>query len=699
MLGAILTLVTARPDWLVSPGPYHAVAHEAGGSVVLENGLVRREFVVSPNAACISLRNLVTGEELIRAVKPEATVTVDGNELAVGGLAGQPDLAFFQPKWLSAMKADPAALRYTGVTFGKTEAPFPYKPSGHFARRQWPPAGISAVLTFEGSGVKVQVHYEIYDGIPLVGKWLTITNAGSSTRTVDAYKSEYLGLVEGESAVGVQAKWRTPNVSVFTDYAFGGDNEADAQPAISWVADPHYETIVNYERVQPVDLVSSPRIGPGMELAPGQSLTTHRTYLLLQDGSDRERSGLAMRRAYRTLSPWALENPLMLHLTSTDPSVVHLAMDQAAECGFELVIFSFGSGLDMEDASPKNIARFKAFADYAHAKGLMVGGYSLLASRHIDDANDVINPKTGKPGGAIFGYSPCLGSEWGIRYFQHLKTFLSETGFDLLEHDGSYPGDPCASTSHPGHKGLADSQWRQFHQISEFYHWCRSRGIYLNVPDWYFLQGSNKSGMGYRETNWSLPRDLQVIHARQNMYDGTWGKTPSMGWMFVPLVQYQGGGAAATIEPLKEHLQVYEQHLMNSLGFGVQACYRGPRLYDAPETKALVRRSVEWFKAHREILESDVIHLRRADGRDWDGVLHVNPALDTPALAVLYNPLDEPIRRTIRVPLGYAGLTGRAKLRIGDGPAKSIELSASGEADVTMTIPASGFGWLVFGRN
>ena len=173
-----------------------------------------------------------------------------------------------------------------------------------------------------------------------------------------------------------------------------------------------------------------------------------------------------------------------------------------------MVIFSFGSGLNMEDVSAGNIAKFKALADYAHSKGVQIGGYSLLASRRIDDANDVINPKTGHTGGAIFDNSPCLGSEWGLEYFQHIKTFLTETGFDLLEHDGSYPGDDCASTTHPGHHGLEDSQWTQYQQIAELYRWCRGRGIYLNVPDWYFLVGANKTAMGYRETNWSLPRAL-----------------------------------------------------------------------------------------------------------------------------------------------------------------------------------------------
>ena len=86
----------------------------------------------------------------------------------------------------------------------------------------------------------------------------------------------------------------------------------------------------------------------------------------------------------------------------------------------------------------------KELVDYAHAKGVELGGYSLLASRSISNEHDAINPETGKPGGAIFGNSPCLCSEWGIDYFHNITTFISQTGLDLLEHDGSYPGDACA---------------------------------------------------------------------------------------------------------------------------------------------------------------------------------------------------------------------------------------------------------------
>ena len=38
------------------------------------------------------------------------------------------------------------------------------------------------------------------------------------------------------------------------------------------------------------------------------------------------------------------------------------------------------------------------------------------------------------------------------------------------------------------------------------------------VSDWYFMNGGSKTGMGYRETDWSLPREYQEIIERQNVH-------------------------------------------------------------------------------------------------------------------------------------------------------------------------------------
>lgn len=685
-----------KGDWLLNQVPARADVYRTSDGLAISNGLVSRSFRLAPNAATVGLDNLMTGESLLRAVGPEAVLEIDGKTVPVGGLQGQPDRAFLFDAWRDALQPIPGALRFEGYEIGTPEARMPWVRRRPAPDAAWPPRGKALTLRYGGEGLEVDVRYEMYDGIPLIGKKIQVRNVGDKPIHVTGFETEDLSVAEAESSVDASAEWHKPAMTVVTDYSFAGMAMGASNRTVRWETEPAYTTQVNYDLNTPCRLVVRPPLGPDAIVAPGKSFDTFWTFMLVHDSTERERQGLAIRRMYRTLAPWATENPLMLHLTSTDPEVAHRAIDQAADVGFEMVILSFGSGLNMEDVSEANLARYKALADYAHGKGLQIGGYSLLASRHIDDANDAINPKTGKPGGAIFGYSPCLGSEWGLAYFQHLRKFIAATGFDLLEHDGSYPGDVCASTTHPGHRGLADSQWSQYQEIAEFYRWCRERGTYLNVPDWYFLAGSNKTGMGYREANWSLPRAQQHIHARQNLFDGTWDRTPSMGWMFVPLVEYQGGGAAATIEPLKDHLTDYALHLMNNLGYGAQACYRGPRLYDGPETRAVVKKWVDWFKKHRAILESDVIHVRRADGRNLDAVLHVNPGLETKAMAVIYNPLDRPLKQEIEFPLYYGGLADHVRMRVNDGPETVRRLGRQSRLTLSEEVPAKSCVWVTF---
>jgi hypothetical protein len=207
-----------------------------------------------------------------------------------------------------------------------------------------------------------------------------------------------------------------------------------------------------------------------------------------------------------------------------------------------MVILSFGSGFDVENRDRQSIQDWKRVNEYATEKGIELGGYSLLSSRKVGGGNDIVSPAGQQP---THGSCPALTSAWGQQYFDTLYEFFKETGFRILEHDGSYPGDIDVTERLPLQAGKLDSRWAQWRVITQFYGWCRENGIYLNVPDYYYLSGSSKCGMGYREVNWSLPREEQVLHTRQNIFDGTKTKSPTMGWMFVPLTEYHGGGEAA----------------------------------------------------------------------------------------------------------------------------------------------------------
>lgn len=534
----------------------------------------------------------------------------------------------------------------------------------------------------------------MYDGIPLICKWINVENNSGKAITVNKFKSEILALSEPESMVDDKKHWILPNITVETDYQFGGMNsENPEKSSVSWNRDSLYLTQVNYNRTMPCLLECYPKFGPEQPIGKGQVFESFRTWELMNDTYERERKTLAHRRMMRAIAPWVMENPILMHVRLADDASVKKAIDQCADVGFEMVIMTFGSGFNLEDTSKANILRMKQLGDYAHSKGIALGGYSLLASRSIDAENDVKMPDGMSP---TFGNSPCLESRWGREYFKKLYSFYEETGLDILEHDGSYPGDVCKSTLHPGHKGLGDSQWNQYQEISTFYRWCRSKGIYLNVPDYYYLAGSNKSGMGYRETNWSLPREQQEIIERQNIYDGTWDKTPSMGWMFVPLVEYQGGGEAATIEPLSRHLPHYNQRLANLFGAGVQACYRGPQLYDSPETREVVKSWVDFYKKHRRVLDADIVHIRRPDGKDFDAILHVDPFGEEKGLLMVYNPLETKITRTLHINLYYTGLHNKAEVVDEKGNHVSYIPDRNYCIELPVTIPARSQGWWVF---
>ncbi len=117
------------------------------------------------------------------------------------------------------------------------------------------------------------------------------------------------------------------------------------------------------------------------------------------------------------------------------------------------------------------------------------------------------------------------------------------------------------------------------------------------------------------------------------------------------------------------HLYEYKTLMFQNYGAGVQACYRGPRLYDTPETKQVVTEIISWYKKYRRILNSDIIHLRKPDARDWDGLMHVDPKGKEKGLAMFFNPTDEVIIRKIQLPLYYTGLTDKVMIREQEGKA------------------------------
>jgi hypothetical protein len=109
----------------------------------------------------------------------------------------------------------------------------------------------------------------------------------------------------------------------------------------------------------------------------------------------------------------------------------------------------------------------------------------------------------------------------------------------------------------------------------------------------------------------------------------------------------------------------------------------------------VVKRRVDFYKKYRAILDSDIIHVRRPDARDVDCMLHVNPRLKPRGLAMVYNPLDRPVKRSLTLPLYYTGLSDTARIRREEGEAVSYPLDRQYNVEVPLEMAPHSVTWFV----
>jgi hypothetical protein len=650
---------------------------------------------------------------------------LDSIDYTIGGLTGQTNFAFVNDSLLDTLYSAPGnVFTYKTHRTGGAPAPrFAWTPGMRFsdATASWPPKGVSLEIDFtapacapiEHQSVVVTVVYAVYDGLPVYEKHIVVANRGGTksvvvqnlTTDVLYATNEALGYFPSIIKGLITASTATGRIQMTSEMTRGGDAGPDGIMRGTTMLDPDGRCqTCSYQSRGVQFLASQYPIGPGAEVGPagfhGTNFSSYHTYVLLHDSDDSERQGLAVRKMYRTLAPQITENPIFMHLTDTSAAGIIKAVDQCVKVGFEMIIMSFGSGLNMESKDPAYIQTVAKSVAYAHSKNISIGGYNLMSSsRTVAPGGNCIGPG-GHPDGAS-----CLASSWSDDYFDTIKNFILQTNFDMIETDGPYEGARCASTTHSHHLGEADSAWTQYERNMDFYAWCKARGMYIHAPDPFYMRGINKDGMGYVETNWNLPLWEQINMARQNIYDGTWDKVPSQGWMFVPIDQYHGGWPECCIEPAGFLGGQWEYYLALYFGTGVSPCYRGARLYDEaqPAGAALVKRYTDWNAQYRVIAHADLIHLKRADGSGIDALLHVEPSsakCKERAMLIVFNQNARAhVNTTLRVPLYYSGLDATASVAFGavGSPAGApVTMAVARDWSITLDVllpPASVMYW------
>ena len=462
--------VTCRPS-----------AFESGGDVAtaapclrLSNGLISRTFTLAPDFGTVDAYSHSARASLLRTLRPEARLSLDGRVYDVGGLqldpASEPERAYAnRSAWRLTRSSD--AWTYLSYATSAPEATYPWTPGTRFSPKDthWPPLGLHVAVTWRAPdsalsthrALVVQTHYEMYEGIPLLAQWLTVNGSALSGATVliDAVQVLSLAVNQDYSPVAFAPYPTNPptvnndvlsRLYVATDQAHStavvwqndaqlGDTPGAAEPElnVTYTAGPGVLLSAASPNSASATASSTASVDRHLRGQPSfSSFTSFRVFLLVTDTVDRERHGLSVRALTRTLAPATLENPVFFHATDASSAGIRAAVDQMAAVGFELLILSFGTSFDLESTNATYVQQMKEDIAYAHSKGIEVGGYDLIVwTRDAGEEWNAVSPDTNATHG-----DACIASGWYDRLLELAVTFIQTTGLSAVETDGPYPG-------------------------------------------------------------------------------------------------------------------------------------------------------------------------------------------------------------------------------------------------------------------
>ena len=173
------------PDWLVTDIDIQTKLVKLDSKTIrLTNGIISRDFSISPDFTTVNYYSHEKQSSLLRAISPEALISLDGIYYNIGGLNVSIPRAYLNRTALNeSMQIDQDAFHFVSYKTAKPEAPFPYIPKrGAPKDINWPPKGLRLDVTFKApywaplyhKMITVTVHYEMYDSHPIMTKWISI---------------------------------------------------------------------------------------------------------------------------------------------------------------------------------------------------------------------------------------------------------------------------------------------------------------------------------------------------------------------------------------------------------------------------------------------------------------------------------------------------------------------------------------------
>ena len=655
-------------------------------------------------------------------------------DFSIGGLEGQTHFAQRTNSSFRPTVNASSSFRFRSYTVGaisKYPPRFAWSPGEYNSRTNlpWPPAGVRLNVTFDpptscpNPCLLAHVVYELYDGLPVFSKWVefSIPAGRTSTETeITSLAVEMLRVPEHiapSPGAGTRLLVETdymPRHTYWTNYNYPSRGKTSG-PGSIWgggymdthtffnddmYQDDAHDGALCVSKVYPDLLLNvSYPYGPGWLIKPGGAMfESFRVYELLQDSDDEERQELGRRAMLRTLAPQTTASFVYLMNSGKHPDDESFSamIRNASAVGFDAVLSApYNNHIPMNPTNATHVHRFKALVELGKSlpNPVMLGEYVCLQQmKTVNTTNDnqCVNP-AGTPAPAPKA-GVYRGADMATRehrqFRESLVEWIERTGMEILTTDCPFEGSPCAGTRQgyaqtAEHRGLADSQQAQALVNHEFYRELRSRyNTYLRVPDPYFLSsGVSSSPIGYTDGYGHVTDVWEHLNiGRMYGYDGTFYKSVTQGWM----------GEKCPTQPMEQALPQVDLAYAQYLGQGMPSCFNCDRVHDGEASKQLIAFWISFFKDHRSLLTTDLIHLLRPNGLDVDGALHVQPdaaaAAAGPgpayrAIGHLFNPRATALtasatryslarnattgeRNLLRVPLYYTGLKPESEVEV-----------------------------------
>jgi len=385
------------------------------------------------------------------------------------------------------------------------------------------------------------------------------------------------------------------------------------------------------------------------------------------------------------------------------------SINEAAEVGVQVVLLFVAEGWSYGDLElseilfPNGDTDVKALCDYAAGRDVQIGFYvgecialpdCKLLKDHPDWQFLGIGGRRYDPGGIG---NMCPSSGWG-NHFRKKIDHLLDLGVKVLQTDGPPYGQVCHEKDH-GHRSpetacLDNWAWEQ-----QFNRDMLAKGIVVQTPAWpsRLFDGAGQIGGGYTEDDMSVLKGLdQITQFRSNLVAANDQLPPSCRWGFMSVGKMYGGARPSMVDDPENEPVRLEHALATHLGLGFTACLHGKHLFTGPQSKALVKKWIDFYNRYRSLLTCRTLTLRSPDMHGLDGVFHCNPKENPCGVAVIFNPSDREQTGTFIIPLEFAGWSpGRsaAVRRHGEGQSIPLALDDQGQALLEIRLPAEKVEW------